>query len=73
MYRGTQIPRSAACTFRRQLPPEHDRPSTQANGALAGEALSDRGTSSITTFGEDDNGELYVLTARRHVYRIDPA
>ena len=45
----------------------------QENGALAGEALLGPRTSSITSFGEDDNGELYVLTRTGFVYRIDPA
>ncbi len=45
----------------------------QENGALAGEALLGPRTSSITSFGQDDNGELYVLTRTGYVYRIDPA
>jgi glucose/arabinose dehydrogenase len=45
----------------------------QHNGVLADQALLGVQAAGVTSFGEDANGELYVLSRGGAVYRIDPA
>ena len=73
VYRGTKIPALRGAYVVADYCRAELIGLAQENGALAGEALLGPRTSSITSFGEDDNGELYVLTRTGFVYRIDPA
>jgi glucose/arabinose dehydrogenase len=73
VYRGTKIPALRGAYVVADFCRAELIGLAQENGALAGEALLGPRTSSITSFGEDDNGELYVLTRTGYVYRIDPA
>jgi glucose/arabinose dehydrogenase len=43
------------------------------NGAAAGDTLLVDSGLNITSFGEDHNGEVYVLTQRGRVYRLAEA
>jgi hypothetical protein len=45
----------------------------QRDGALAERAALEVQVDKITSFGEDADGELYVLSRSGSVYRIDPA
>jgi glucose/arabinose dehydrogenase len=73
VYRGTKVPALRGAYVVADYCRAELIGVAQENGALAGEALLGPRTSSITSFGEDDNGELYVLTRTGYVYRIDPA
>jgi glucose/arabinose dehydrogenase len=46
---------------------------TQADGALAQEREFDVHVDEVTSFGQDPDGELYVLSRPGEIYRIDPA
>ena len=45
----------------------------QRDGALAEQALLDAHVDEVTSFAEDPNGELYVLSRAGSLFRIDPA
>jgi glucose/arabinose dehydrogenase len=45
----------------------------QRDGALAEQALLDAHVDEVTSFAEDPNGELYVLSRGGSIFRIDPA
>jgi glucose/arabinose dehydrogenase len=45
----------------------------QHDGALAEQALLDAQIDEVTSFAEDPNGELYVLSREGSLFRIDPA
>ncbi len=73
VYRGTKIPALRGAYVVADYCRAELVGLAQENGALAGDALLGPRTSAITSFGEDANGELYVLTRNGFVYRIDPA
>jgi glucose/arabinose dehydrogenase len=73
VYRGTKIPALRGAYVVADYCRAELIGLAQQNGVLAGQALLGPRSSAITSFGEGDDGELYVLSRNGFVYRIDPA
>jgi glucose/arabinose dehydrogenase len=73
VYRGTKIPALRGAYVVADYCRAELIGLAQQNGVLAGQALLGPRSSAITSVGEGDDGELYVLSRNGFVYRIDPA
>jgi glucose/arabinose dehydrogenase len=73
VYRGTKIPALRGAYVVADFCRAELIGLAQQNGALGGQRLLGPRTSGLTSFGEGDDGELYVLSRNGFVYRIDAA
>jgi glucose/arabinose dehydrogenase len=73
VYRGTAIPALKGAYVFADYCIGELQGLTQTGGALTGEQSLGAQAVNITSFGEDDSGELYVLSDQGGLYRIDPS
>ncbi|MCH9017443.1 MAG: PQQ-dependent sugar dehydrogenase [Chloroflexi bacterium] len=73
VYRGTSIPSLAGTYLYGDYCSGEIRGFRFENGEAAGDAMLIDSGLNITSFGEDRNGEVYVLTQRGRIYRLTAA
>ena len=73
VYRGTSIPSLAGTYLYGDYCSGEIRGFRFENGLAAGDALLIDSGLNITSFGENDDGEIYVLTQRGRIYRLTAA
>jgi glucose/arabinose dehydrogenase len=73
VYRGSRIPRLAGAYVFGDLCDGRLRALRARAGRVIDQQMFDVHVPGITSFGEDHNGELYVLSLNAGVFRIDPA
>ena len=72
VYRGRRDPGARRrVPLRRRLPARHRRPRAARRARRSRSATSGSQVPTLTTFGEDGTGELYVAGARRHASTAD--
>ncbi len=73
VYRGTRIPNLVGAYVFADYCQGDVRALTQENGEVAVERFLDVNAANIAAFGQDNDGELYVLSQGDGLLRIDPA
>lgn len=73
VYRGTRIPNLVGAYVFADYCQGDVRALRQENGEVAVERFLDVNAANIAAFGQDNDGELYVLSQGDGVLRIDPA
>jgi glucose/arabinose dehydrogenase len=73
VYRGARIPNLRGAYVFADYCEGEVRALRQENGQVAAERFLDVSAANIAAFGEDDAGELYVLSQGDGLLRIDPA
>jgi len=73
VYRGTRIPNLVGAYVFADYCQGDVRALTQDNGEVAVERFLDVNAANIAAFGQDNDGELYVLSQGDGLLRIDPA
>ena len=73
MYRGTDVPSLTGTYLYGDYCSGEIRGFRLKHGEAAGDALLIDSGLNITSFGEDDDGEIYVITQRGRIYRLTTA
>ncbi|HYU58898.1 MAG TPA: PQQ-dependent sugar dehydrogenase, partial [Actinomycetota bacterium] len=73
VYRGTRIPNLKGAYVFADYCTAELRALVQADGAVVAQRSLGLSSENIQSFGQDGDGELYVLSAGQGLLRIDPA